>query len=636
MMAEPVRIRPTEELNAALQKAIMAGDAGRMKTLLDNGADPNAKDDDGTPALMNAALYGSAAHMKLLVDRKAAVDARNAMDATALLWAAGDPAKARLLMEHGADVNAQSKMGRTPLMVAASVAGNASTVRMMLAKGARVDVKDNVTPIPIIPAGGGKGTALIDAARTGDIESVEMLLDAGADVRATDGRNATALSEAVMYSRRDVVRKLLDAGADATGAITMLKFSYMSLAAMRGDVQVARLLAQHKAPSGQADAGGNTPLMFAAASERDNAGMVSFLLQAGAAVNAKNRAGETALDWARRRGEKTAIVDMLRAAGAESAMEPGAVQAGGAMGPVTAEEAVSKALALLAGTAASSFQKGGCASCHNHTLPMVASAVAARKGIAVDPAATDLMMKYTISLMTPVTGALLEGSGAPPDMAVGGGYVLEALRAQKFMGNRTTAAVVHNVAQMQMADGRWVGWAPRGPLESGDIQATAMSIRALRQYPIVGRQAEMSARIARAQKWLREAVPVTTEEYIMRLEGLVESGASQTAAAEAAKQLAALQRADGGWGQLPGLASDAYATGKALVALTRARATVGDRKAAMAWLRAAQQADGSWRVTTRAYPFQPLKDTGFPHGRDQWISAAGTSWAAMALAMNLK
>ncbi|HBY59847.1 MAG TPA: hypothetical protein DEH78_08475 [Solibacterales bacterium] len=43
--------------------------------------------------------------------------------------------------------------------------------------------------------------------------------------------------------------------------------------------------------------------------------------------------------------------------------------------------------------------------------------------------------------------------------------------------------------------------------------------------------------------------------------------------------------------------------------------------------------DGSWMVRTRASPVQVFKDSGFPHGRDQWISAAGTSWAAMALAL---
>jgi len=45
--------------------------------------------------------------------------------------------------------------------------------------------------------------------------------------------------------------------------------------------------------------------------------------------------------------------------------------------------------------------------------------------------------------------------------------------------------------------------------------------------------------------------------------------------------------------------------------------------------------DGSWLVRTRSFPVQMPKDSGFPHGRHQWISAAGTSWATMALLLAL-
>ena len=44
-----------------------------------------------------------------------------------------------------------------------------------------------------------------------------------------------------------------------------------------------------------------------------------------------------------------------------------------------------------------------------------------------------------------------------------------------------------------------------------------------------------------------------------------------------------------------------------------------------------QERDGSWLVRTRAFPFQTYRDGGFPYGKDQFISAAGTSWAVMAL-----
>ena len=45
-----------------------------------------------------------------------------------------------------------------------------------------------------------------------------------------------------------------------------------------------------------------------------------------------------------------------------------------------------------------------------------------------------------------------------------------------------------------------------------------------------------------------------------------------------------------------------------------------------------QQEDGSSYVRTRALGFQPYFDAGIPYGFDQWISAAGTSWATIALA----
>jgi hypothetical protein len=41
--------------------------------------------------------------------------------------------------------------------------------------------------------------------------------------------------------------------------------------------------------------------------------------------------------------------------------------------------------------------------------------------------------------------------------------------------------------------------------------------------------------------------------------------------------------------------------------------------------------DGSWLVRTRAPSFQPYFDSDFPHGHDQFISAAATNWAVMAM-----
>ena len=86
-------------------------------------------------------------------------------------------------------------------------------------------------------------------------------------------------------------------------------------------------------------------------------------------------------------------------------------------------------------------------------------------------------------------------------------------------------------------------------------------------------------------------------------------------------------------GQNRALASDAYATGQALVALKTAG--IGNARG-VEFLMKSQLADGSWHVLTRAPAIQPYFDSEFPHGADQFISAAASNWAVMALAGAIK
>lgn len=85
------------------------------------------------------------------------------------------------------------------------------------------------------------------------------------------------------------------------------------------------------------------------------------------------------------------------------------------------------------------------------------------------------------------------------------------------------------------------------------------------------------------------------------------------------------------------MASSPYATGRSLVALQLGGLPVSDPayQRGIQWLLSTQQEDGSWYTKTRAFGFQSYFDAGFPHGYDQWMSAAGTSWAAMALSLAL-
>ena len=123
----------------------------------------------------------------------------------------------------------------------------------------------------------------------------------------------------------------------------------------------------------------------------------------------------------------------------------------------------------------------------------------------------------------------------------------------------------------------------------------------------------------------------------MQLLGLAWAKAPADDIRRSTKALIAEQRQDGGWAQLPALETDAYATGQALVALHTAGHSVSssEYQRGVAFLVRTQFPDGSWLVRTRTFPVQPPRDSGFPHGRHQWISAAGTSWATMALSLAL-
>ena len=101
------------------------------------------------------------------------------------------------------------------------------------------------------------------------------------------------------------------------------------------------------------------------------------------------------------------------------------------------------------------------------------------------------------------------------------------------------------------------------------------------------------------------------------------------------RRVKALQRPDGGWAQLAAMNSDAYSTGQAVYALRVAGGSNRDsvHRKGIAYLLRTQLEDGTWFVRSRAtIPIQAYFESGFPHGTDQFISAAATSWAVMALA----
>jgi squalene cyclase len=297
-------------------------------------------------------------------------------------------------------------------------------------------------------------------------------------------------------------------------------------------------------------------------------------------------------------------------------------------------EAVEKSLPALQKAGPVFAKKNGCISCHHQSLPLQATAMASQRGYNYDHSLDQAQMEAVLNAIGPAQEVLAEGSDVIPQIPLTGPYILMALHSQKYEPNELTAAVVHNIAMKQRPDGSWTGFATRPPISAGDIRETALALHGLDLYAPPGRRAEMNQRIAKARAFLLKAHPSTPEESIERLMGLAWAGVAPIELRNAAESVLAMQRPDGGWSQLTTRESDAFATGEALIALKRAGILTTDDAAyqrGLRYLLNTQEADGSWHVKTRAYPMQPLIDTTYPHGRDQWISAAGTSYALMAL-----
>lgn len=273
-----------------LIEAVRNGDTAMLRTLLEQGVDANASEADGTTALIWASYADDADSAVLLLDAGADVNAANDLGATSL-WAAsqnGSDEMVSLLLDAGADPNRALLLGETPLMVAArsgyptvvetligrgaDVNGSAArqqtglmwaaaqkhsaVVEVLLEHGADVNARSEVwrqvmavPPHSIdeynreIPHGG--DTALMFAARSGDLASARLLVAAGADVDSADAWGVSATSLAAHSGFSSLVEFLLDQGADpdAPGP----GFTALHNAIMHNDESMVRALLDHGA-----------------------------------------------------------------------------------------------------------------------------------------------------------------------------------------------------------------------------------------------------------------------------------------------------------------------------------------------------------------------------------------------------
>lgn len=612
---------PPDPAAVALIDTIRGGDGAALAAAV--GAQRsaiNGRGAGGSTPLMWAALDGDEPSVRLLLERGADPNAANDAGATALMWAIPDVGKVRRLLDQGANPNARSRDGRTPLRIAAGIRGTRDLVALLLDRGAHLADTG--------PSLFGPASALTEAAYAGDEATFRLLVERGLRPQLDA---PVALVFALRAACARCVELLL---TDAPPPL--LNVAAAMASPPLGDAWTVPFLLQRGADPNARDLEGRTLLMLAASSDRVPLDTVRGLIAKGADVHAVSPRGETALALARQRG-RTRVFDALIEAGARETPGSASMAPPSPSPAASPRAAIERSLPLLQKTDVAFLRKSGCVSCHNNTLTAMTVASARARRLAVDETIAREQKARIGAFLESWRERTLQGIGIPGN-ADTVSYILLGLAAEQHPPDLATDAMARYLVQQQSADGRWTLLAHRPPIESSEIEVTAASLRVLQIYGRGRQQAAATQAIQRAAEWLARAPADTTEDRAFQLLGFSWTHQAADRRRQAARALVAEQRPDGGWAQLPSLESDAYATGQAMVALIETGAlTSADpafRRGADFLLRS-QMADGSWFVRTRALPIQPHFEADFPHGRDQFISAAATNWATRALTLGL-
>lgn len=328
-------------VRTSLHRAATAGDAQAARSLVEGGADVNARDEHGVAPLHEACYAGSAEIVELLLSHGTMVDARSDDGRTPLHMAAGSywdnhnklsvTRVVQVLLKYHAAVDAVDDCGRTPLDTAAAngrgdvarllleAGGSACTIHGVVGAGSTADLAsriENERTLVDEREEDEQYTPLHTAAALGDVAKAGLLLRYGARIEARDRLGRTPLHAAVLHGRQEMVGFLISKGAgpntcDDDGDMPI------HVAAECGNTPAIELLMKHGASMESRGLNGMTPLHKAA--NFADVSMVEWLIAHGAKVNAPDDDGRTAVHYAAANnvGDRVGVAKALLVHGAD-------------------------------------------------------------------------------------------------------------------------------------------------------------------------------------------------------------------------------------------------------------------------------------------------------------------------------
>lgn len=271
-------VRPAPTLHSAAA----VGEVKQVKKLLASGVDVNMPDQAGLTPLMYAVQGGSHEVINLLLSAGVDLNRGGPQGNTALHLAAqqSDAHATEQLLSAGADFTRHNTEKATPLYLA--VQSGSPAVDLLIKAGSVVDDESCA-----------REGYLFCAVRSGNMTTLNILIERGFDLNLRTDTGACALHFAVIWKHMDAAKLLMEHGADVN-IQDRYGWTPLHYAVRDHQIETVASLLEHKADTELCGNQGRNPLMMAASS-----GVVDIfklLVQAGANLDAKTSTGQTAFD----------------------------------------------------------------------------------------------------------------------------------------------------------------------------------------------------------------------------------------------------------------------------------------------------------------------------------------------------